>query len=478
MRLATSRTSEERVLGHEVGEERRSPSVRGDKRQVIGFFRWPVRPWIVAVTAGLVFGCPRLDPFACTEDSQCDLEAGGACRDGECAYEDSDCDPSGLRWHEDVPGVGGQCVEGEVEGGSTSTGVDPTTDSSTTGSSDTGVSVCGLELPLSVDTAALSGDVLLEDYPLLVDVTSAELGGAAPDGSDVFFVDDAGTVIPHELEAIAADSIRAWVRLPAYTPGQPLALGLRFGDPSQAPTNDPTDVWNDAYVGVWHLDDPLEGPEGDLQLDSTIYGGDGVTFGTMGPDQVVDVAIGSGLSFDGDDSVEMDASFVGSLESVTISIWAQVDTDGTVDSPFFERVSGDNIYPRCRKRVDTDGAIQCQAGVNEETRLARAPDGAVPRGELRLVALTYDADAGIIAVYVDGQLEDSSEGDPGPLDPGPDVPRLGFINEFGGHIGLLDEFRVADTVLSEAWLAADAVSQSNPTAIVGVQGPATPIPCE
>lgn len=444
--------------------------------------RLATRPWVVAVAAGLAFGCPRLDPFACTEDSQCDLAGGGACRDGGCAYEDSECDPSGLRWHEDVPGVGGQCVEGE--GGSTSTGIDPTTDSTSTststtsGSSDTGVAICGLQLPLAVDTEALSGDVLLEGYPLLVDVSSVELSDAAPDGSDVFFVDEAGTVLPHELEAIAADSIRAWVRLPAYTPGQPLALGLRFGDSSGVPTNDPTDVWPETYVGVWHLDDPLEGPEGDLQLDSTIHGEDGMTFGTMGSDQVVDVAVGSGLSFDGDDSVEMGASFVGSLESVTISIWAQVDTDGTVDSPFFERVSGDSLFPRCRKRLDTDGAIQCQAGVSEQTRLARAPDGTVPRGELHLIALTYDADAGIIAVYVDGQLEDSSEGDPGPLDPGPNVPRLGFISEFGGHVGLLDEFRVADTVLSEAWLAADAVSQAEPGVIVGVQGPAMPVACD
>ena len=435
------------------------------------------KPSLIAVAVGLVCGCPRLDPFACTDDSQCDLQAGGACRSEGCAYEDGTC-PSDLRWHEDVPGLGGQCVE--EDDGSTTTGPAPASSSSesTDGSSDTGVAVCGFELPLSVDTETLSGDVLLEDYPLLVDVSSSELADAAPDGSDVFFVDDSGTVLPHELEAIAADSIRAWVRLPAYTPGQPLALGLRYGDPARAPTNDPTDVWPETYVGVWHLDDPLEGPEGDVQLDSTINGEDGMTFGTMQPDQVVDVAVGSGLLFDGDDSVEMSASFVGSLESVTISIWAQVDTDGTVDSPFFERVSGDNIYPRCRKRLDTDGAIQCQAGVNDETRLARAPDGAMPRGELHLVALTYDADAGIIAAYVDGLLADSSEGEPGPLDPGPELPRLGFITEFGGHIGLLDEFRVADTVLPEAWLAADAVSQTNPTAIVGVQGPATAVPCE
>jgi len=439
--------------------------------------RFVSRPSIAAVVAALA-GCPSLDPFACDEDSQCDLMGGGACRDGGCAYPDSECQPSELRWHEDVPGMGGRCVE--LEPTSTETGSDSTTDSGSGSeeTSDTGVAACGVLLPLSVETDVLSGDTLLEGYPLLIDVSSTDLAGAAVDGSDLWFVDDVGTVLPHELEAIEPDSIRAWVRLPTYTPGQPLDLGIRFGDPTEVPAYDPAAVWPSTFVGVWHLDEALVGPEGDVQLDSTVNGEDGQTFGTMSPDQVVDAAVGAGLSFDGDDSVEIEAGFVGSLESVTISVWAQVDTDGTVDSPFFEAISGQSIYPRCRKRLDTDGAIQCQAGVNGETRLARAPEETMPRGELHLVALTYDAETGLIAAYVDGALADSSEGDPGPLDSGSGTPRLGFIDEFGGHVGLLDEFRVADTVLPEAWLAADAVSQSDPSSVVSVAGPATPAPCE
>ena len=438
--------------------------------------RYATRSWKVAVAAGLACGCPKLDPFACTEDSHCDLQAGGVCLDEGCAYADDDCE-SDLRWHEDVPGVGGQCVE--PDGGSTSTGPGFTDGSSSSdeSTSDTGIASCGLELPLSIDTEVLSGDVALENYPLLVDVASAELASAASDGSDVFFVDEAGAVLPHELEAFDGDSVRAWVRLPMYAAGQALPIGLRFGDAAITPAYDPTAVWPETFVGVWHLDDPLTGPEGDTQLDSTIHAEHGETLGTMAPEQLVDAAVGSGLAFDGDDSVLIEASFIDTFEAITVSIWARVDSDGTIDSPFFERVSGHGLYPRCRKRLDDDGAVQCQVGVNEGTLTARPPERLVPRGELWLVAITYEPDTGELVAYVDGQAAASNTTDPAPIDGGSGIPRLGFIDEFGGHVGILDEFRVADTVLPEAWLAADAVSQADPSAVVSITGPATPAPC-
>jgi hypothetical protein len=57
------------------------------------------------------------------------------------------------------------------------------------------------------------------------------------------------------------------------------------------------------------------------------------------------------------------------------------------------------------------------------------------------------------------------------------VPEIGRIAEFGYLLGVLDELRVIDRPLPEAWIAADERSQRDPGAITRIVGAPRPTPC-
>lgn len=422
-----------------------------------------------------VSGCPRLDAFSCGEGvGQCDLRDEGQCVDGWCAYPDSGCE-SGSRWHGDAPGVGGTCVPPQPVDGTT-TGPPPA-DSSSSEASTGAIPTCGSQLVVSVDTMALSPTEVLEGYPLLVALEDPALVGIA----DAWWSDAGGDALAFELEAIDADAgaLRAWVVLPAWTAGEHLQLVLRFGDPQGVPAIDPGSVWPDGFVGVYHLDDPLTAGRADLELDSTSLQNHGLAMGGMAAEQVVPGMIGSGIAFDGDDDeIQLvDASFIGMLASSTVSIWARVDADGSVENPFFSRVNGDDLYSRCRIRPDDDGAVQCQTQVDEVPLALRTPAKLVPRGEWHHVAITFDADTGRFALYTNGEFMEEGMLAAQAQDAGDNVPQLGRINEFGGLLGVLDEFRVVDRPLSAAWIAADERSQREPGSVVRIVGPVQPAVC-
>jgi hypothetical protein len=362
--------------------------------------------------------------------------------------------------------VGGTCVPLEPAS---------TTDAS---ASSGGTSQCGEQLLVQVDTMALAGTEVLEGYPLLVSLTEPALVGIV---GELWWSDTSGDVLPFELETRdgSTGTLRAWVRLPAWTPGEALDLVLHLGDPDPPPPADPASVWPVGFLGVWHLDDPLTGGASDPQFDSTGNGQHGVAVGDMTEDQVVDGQIGPGIAFGGDDdAIEfVDATFRGTLDSSTISIWARVDADGSVENPFFSRVNGDVLYPRCRTRPDEDGAVQCQTKVDDIPLALRAPAKLVPRGQWHHVAITFDAASGRFALYTNGDLIVDAMLATLPQAGGEAIPQLGRIEEFGSLLGVLDEFRVVDHPLSAAWIAADERSQREPGAIARVIGSAEAAAC-
>jgi hypothetical protein len=68
----------------------------------------------VIAFAGMLGGCPSVDPYACAVDTQCRLGGEqGICADERCAYEDAEC-PSGFRYPEQTDlGLAGVCVPNE-----------------------------------------------------------------------------------------------------------------------------------------------------------------------------------------------------------------------------------------------------------------------------------------------------------------------------------------------------------------------------
>jgi hypothetical protein len=435
----------------------------------------------VAFVSGLLAGCPGLSPYVCLADADCDRGGvTGVClEDGTCAYADGECD-SGLRRSPNAARDPGACVPVDPSG---TTGVEDTGASMTGGPSDdasTGVQPgdCGWQLPIVVDTGVLTPGAAVEGYPLLLSLDAPGLATAIEATDEQPFVTDAdGVALPHEWEVVDATTgeVTAWVRLPSYEAGEPLSLSLWLGVPP--PESDPAEVWAGTYVGVWHLGDALTGTDDDPIRNSARADEPGFTGGQMQPEQSVEGLVGRGLSFDGvDDIVTIDASFVGQLESYTVSFWARHEGRGAFPSSYFQRLNGDYFYPRCWRLAEVDGGQTiCQYQIDETIHPLGA--GQVHEvDELIHIALVRDAAADRTALYVDGELVNTNDDPVGSLPDDGHAFELGH-GEWGTYTGMIDELRVADRALPAAFFDADFRAHRNPASVLLEVGELQPAPC-
>jgi hypothetical protein len=443
--------------------------------------RWATLAAFGATTMIGTFGCPRLSPFQCDDDDQCDRKGGGVCVDDECAYPDPECPGTMLRYSPNAGGVANVCVPpSHADTGSGTLVASGSSESSTSG----GITGCGTTRDVQLDASVL-GSTSFASYPALVVIPmSAGLASeAASDASDVWFAAEDGTALPHEIDAWdpMTGVLAAWVRLPGWQVGTPLTLVLHAGDPASTPTADPTAVWGDTFAGVWHLGDALNDGRMDVMHDSTIAANNGYAVGDMTADQRVPGVIGSALQFDGvDDEVQIDADFTGMLESFTITAWVRIDGDDTVAQPLFQQLNG-TLFPRCRRLpADAGGNVFCQLELDGEEQLLQvgASEQVFTDGTLRHFALVYDAGTGEARLIVDGEQVDSATATAAvPPVGGGDRFGLGRIEEFGTLDGMLDEVRISLAVLDPAWISADYRVQSTPANLVVAVGPALPWSC-
>lgn len=439
---------------------------------------------VMLAASGTSAGCPGLAPYACVGDSDCDRggRAGVCLDDRVCAYEDGDC-PSGLRRSPNASVDAGVCVPPDDPG---DTGPVPDTSSTSTASTGEATTTgpqpgdCGWRLPVVVDTAVLTPSEGAEGYPLLLSVHAPGLTAAIESsGEDPFVTDADGVPLPHEWERIdpATGAVDGWVRLPTYAAGEPVSLFVWAGLP--APPGDPALVWADTWIGVWHLGDALTGTDDDAIRNSARPDEPGFTAGQMQPEQSVPGVVGGALLFDGDDDVvTIDASFVGQLQSFTLSLWARYEGRGVIYSSYFQRLNGDGLYPRCWRLDDENGGgtTFCQYELDDGIHsLGTNLEHEV--GELIHLVLRRDADANVMQVYVDGELVRENEDAPGELPDDGRAFELGH-GEWGAYSGMLDELRVSDRALPPAFFDADFRTHRNPSSVLLEVGPLAPAPCD
>lgn len=446
------------------------------------------------LVAGWSTGCASVGAFECLGDADCDRHADGVCMAGACAYPSDACD-GGLAWSPNAPEDPGACLP-EPSTGSTTTSTSASTSGSDTESTSTSASssvststsadtsdatasgpvpTCGQRKSIEIDTTVISASVALVDYPLLLSLSDAELVDADPEG--MFFTDEGGETIPHELETFdpTTGSLLGWVRLPTWTVGETVTLVLVWGDPADAPAPSPGQVWSPTFVGVWHLGDALDDSEGEVVRNAVAGGEHGFAYGGMSSDQSVAGAIGSGLLFDADDDyVEVSAAFVGSLQAFTVSYWSRWD-GATEAGGYFSRLNGEPLYPRCWK-VANSGNPYCQLrSSGEVVGTGGDPQRADP-GEL--VHMVFSWDGTEARTYFAGQLANANAQYPGEMEGGDRTLFIGRGVEFGTFNGMLDEFRVSDRALPAEWILADYRTQSNPANAILDVGAAEPRPCE
>ena len=109
-----------------------------------------------------------------------------------------------------------------------------------------------------------SGSTTLTDFQAMVKLTEGQYGFsyndyAAKDGSDIWFTDWQGNVIPHEIDLWnASGASYIWVRVPELA-GKSTSITMHWGEVRTAAQTSSANVWKNnkdgrgGYVGVWHM---------------------------------------------------------------------------------------------------------------------------------------------------------------------------------------------------------------------------------
>ncbi|MEM7340201.1 MAG: signal peptidase I [Actinomycetota bacterium] len=320
-------------------------------------------------------------------------------------------------------------------------------------------------IPVTVPSGSVASD--LTDYPLLVSLTSADLGtNALADGSDIrFTAADGSTPLAHEIERFdsATGALAAWVLVPTITAASDTTVYLYYAAPNAPDQQDIRATWPADVEAAWHLHRSPAGSAPQLD-DSTINNHDGLSGGAMTVGDLVTAGATPAIDFDGgNDVLRADAFDPTPTGQLTISGFVNLDAH-TASGRLVTKA--DNATTRIfgisfSASGDIRGRLVLDGVLTEFTA------GIVPVGAWHHVALTWDGTTA--RLYLDG-VEQGSQAATGALDRDHTMPvTIGnVVSADRGLDGRIDEVRIERVARSAAWLAALASNVRSPGAFLSV----------
>lgn len=338
---------------------------------------------------------------------------------------------------------------------------------------------------MDIAVAGYTGTTTLTNFQALVKLSDGKgtfqySQCAANDGSDLWFTDSDGKVIPHEIDAwdASADSF-VWVRLPEVAPangGLPTTFTMHWGDLSAKRTAS-ENVWknyNDGkggFAGVWHMNGTVVDGEAQNEPDVTGNGFNGIPTAVRNGD-VSQMVSGDGVvgkarvnqtSASNDNGLALPnySSALADASKFTISGWWSATDLGTEYPRFF------NVY----NHIDVNaynkyGYAKVQNIVVNGTSVIPSGSKGIAVGNFQspaFVHLAFVFDGTKLSVYSNG--EKHSMGDK-------TITAVTVHDDFllGGiktatknrnWIGLYDEFRIYDGAQSADRIKADYDTVAN-----------------
>lgn len=324
----------------------------------------------------------------------------------------------------------------------------------------------------------------LTDFPVLVALNNGRIDYALTQdaGEDIRFVDANGvTVLKYEIEDWneSGDSY-VWVKVPQIDGSSNSDhVWLYYNNSLAVYEQTPADeqaVWNNGYVGVWHLNEDQAGiGNADLYQDSTSNNFDG-------DDQVSATGqngqIAGGQEFDGtDDYIDLGTTtIVDGTDTFTFSVWVNIDTlPGLnehygiysrypgVDNGSFRLMVGEwSAANDSRLNIASNDGIwhdiyaNTQTSVGTWTYLAAVYDG------VDTVQFYFDGNPDGASSYTEPSVTAGSGQYIGAGDPG--IFRMD---------GFIDELRLSNTIRSADWIAAQHLSMTDTFINYSAEEPAT-----
>jgi hypothetical protein len=197
----------------------------------------------------------------------------------------------------------------------------------------------GFRKLLTIDNTRVSGTADHANFPVLVSLPNdpdLQAGVQSLNGWDIEFrANDGLTRLDHEIELYdtGTGTLVAWVRIPTLSYNSDTLFYIYYGDAGvQCSLENPAGVWDDDYVGVWHLDETGAGVAGEF-ADSTSNSNDGQGGGGVPARATAQIA--GGQDFDGaNDYITVPGST--SLQptaALTLQAWVYVRRGGVRRRP-------------------------------------------------------------------------------------------------------------------------------------------------
>lgn len=305
---------------------------------------------------------------------------------------------------------------------------------------------------LTIDHAQVAGDVV--DFPVLVPLGDPELvARAAPDFSDVVFVDEQGNLPPFEL-----DAGHAWVRL-ALSASTDTHLFVYFGNLQPPAPPAAAGVWSSNYVDVVHF-----GTGATLEVvDST---GKNTGTNTSGATSTPNGQIGGAGHLDGvlDTGIPLTTNGVDQSAGATNTVTFWMHYTGPDGHGPFAFETGGPVYDTWYQRTGCYGFNTQQSEALGTTRTDL-------KGRwVYVAAVFYNGvpSPATNAIYIDGAAQTLTQCYSG----GTAVSRTVQLGaKLGGNstyemTGDIDEVHIATGTRSPAWIATEFANQSAPAAFV------------
>ncbi len=311
-------------------------------------------------------------------------------------------------------------------------------------------------------------DADLTEFPLLIDIFDTDLRtDVQPDGDDIIF--KSGTVLlPHEIELFDQNHnsthahLVAWVKTDLSSTVDTI-LAMYYSNPQAPSQENPNNVWNQDYMGVWHLGETSGGSGAIKDSTSNINHGTDAgnpTFGIGGP-------IGNAMLFDGtDDTINCGngPSLTIAGNTMTIEAWAYLNEDTAPQwgSGIAHKAMSYQLFQ------DWDASRRFSFEMNADSRTWVSDTNKDMYRWYHVVGV-YDGVSTYI--YVDG-IQRGFFPNTGPIDATVAPFYIGRGDQY--FDGRIDEVRVLNVSKSAEWILAEFRNQNDPSGFysMGAEVPA------
>ena len=306
----------------------------------------------------------------------------------------------------------------------------------------------GYRKKITINHSQVEGS--LKDFPILLNITDNDLRGKAEDdGKDIAFISyiDNSSSYSHEIEQYSDGNLTAWIKIPRITSIENTSFWMYYNNSECTNQENPTEVWNNNFMMVQHLNETnIDGDVDDIK-DSSIKNNDATTANMDSTDQVTGKINGS-FDFDGiNDHVYGNLSSNPITDQFTISDWISVSSlnDQYNHVSLGNGTGGIRVVPY----IDSSNTINCYYGNDSDATVLSSDVKIISVDTWYHITCTYNATD--LSIYVNGRLRNSSMMSYSMIENdyviGADISKGTFF-----HQGKIDEVRISNTARNESWI--------------------------